>query len=596
MKNPLLHNTGVFIGRSVKNIRAGFRSGSSKTQAVDGIGHGITKGDRTRKVHAFLSGVFASADRHQTKYTLEKLRETCRMYDRQSSLFSGILDRGCDNIIGSNFSFIPDTGDSELNKTAKEYIKGRMKKEVCDAAGVMDFTQILKTTVREIWVGGDTLLVKRSNGSAQAVEGDQIVSPQTKAAGKRIVLGVELNDVNRPVAFYVKGRKSKGDFGSIQPTADSSRVPAANAIFTAYRKRFGQTRGVPFLAAILASFDRTNNYIDYESLAAEINSMLAWALTKKESGEGAIPGVDDNDETESSFEKVQKLEAGMILELLEGEDLKMIGAERPGDNFTPFTTTMLRIIGVGIGYPLELLLLDFSNTNFSAARASLGEGRRMFRGWQKFIGDSVAMPWYSWQIARGIASGELPARAELFNARPQWPAWEYINPLLSAKGNDIAIKSHTKTISQCIREIGGDPDEVFAEMAEDMQKLAELGIVDTETTDPKQAENIARAIKVGIPITQQEARIAMGFAAELGEGDPLRFNDQDVLQYHIESGLLTINEARKVLALPPVPWGNVPVRKTGVSPVDVDGGDDEAPDESVEDVEDEPETEEESEQ
>ena len=39
----------------------------------------------------------------------------------------------------------------------------------------------------------------------------------------------------------------------------------------------------------------------------------------------------------------------------------------------------------------------------------------------------------------------------------------------------------------------------------------------------------------------------------------------------IESGILTINESRKVLGLGPVSWGNVPVRKKGVSPVGANG-------------------------
>lgn len=481
MKNPILHNAGVFVGRQVKKMTEGYHSGVGKTQTADGVGHSITKGDRTRRFHSILQGITASADRHQTKHTLGRIREICRMNDRQTSLFSGILDRACDNIVGSNFSFVPDTGDSELNKIAKKYIDERMKKENCDASGVNSFTQILKTTIRAIWNDGDSLLVKRSDGSVMAVEADQIITPESRPEGKRIVHGIELNDTNRPRAYWLKQRNSSGDFGSVPISVNSARVPAANAIFTATRKRFGQTRGCPFLASILETFDRTNNYIDYESLAAEINAMMGWKLTKKGGVGDSFPGVVENKDTESSFEKVQKMELGFILELLEGEDLDMVSADRPGDNFTPYTTTMLRIIGVGIGYPLELLLLDFSKTNYSSARASMGEGRRMFRGWQSIIGDDTAMPWYGWQITRGIANGELPPRQELFIARPQWPAWEYIDPKKSAEGNALAIQSKTKSISQCIREVGNDPDVVFAEIAEDKKKLEGLGI---DTTPP----------------------------------------------------------------------------------------------------------------
>lgn len=45
----------------------------------------------------------------------------------------------------------------------------------------------------------------------------------------------------------------------------------------------------------------------------------------------------------------------------------------------------------------------------------------------------------------------------------------------------------------------------------------------------------------------------------------LSHDDQDVFQYHMQFGVLTINEARYRLGLPPVPWGEAPVN-TGQAP------------------------------
>ena len=113
----------------------------------------------------------------------------------------------------------------------------------------------------------------------------------------------------------------------------------------------------------------------------------------------------------------------------------------------------------------------------------------MFRTWQRFAEGQLCRPWYRWQIARAIAAGTLPARAELFSIRCQWPAWEYIDPVKEANGNKIAIGTRTKSISQCIRETGGEPAEVFAEIAADRKKLKELGISweDAEKNTKEQA-------------------------------------------------------------------------------------------------------------
>jgi len=477
--------------------------GTSQTLAsASGTGYEITQPSRYRRAFGLIAGMVANADRHLTKHTLGQLREMCRMHDRQSSLFSGLLDRALDNIFGANFDFIPSTGDSELNKKAKDYIHRQMERDRCDAAGVMDFAQMGKTTLRAVWNDGDCLMAKQSDGTLMAFEADQIETPKKKHLDDdlRIVMGVELNRKNKPVAYHIQNRGVRGDFAATAGAiGGQQRVRADSVLFPAYRKRFGQTRGLPFLAAILGTFDRTNNYLDYEQFAAEQNSMLGWKITRSPSDD-SFAGETDNDDYEtaggdSTYEKVQKMERGMIFDLLAGEDVNMLGAVRPGENFEPYIVTCCRIIGVGVGMPLELLTLDFSKTNYSSARASLGEARRMFRVWQKFGQTTVCVPWYSWQITRGIATGELPARNELYRVRCQWPAWEYIEPVKEAKGNEISISTRTKSISQCIREGGGDPDEVFDEIEEDNKKLAERNIslpADKVLSTEKQVESIGR--------------------------------------------------------------------------------------------------------
>jgi len=53
----------------------------------------------------------------------------------------------------------------------------------------------------------------------------------------------------------------------------------------------------------------------------------------------------------------------------------------------------------------------------------------------------------------------------------------------------------------------------------------------------------------------------------------LRFDDTNLYQYHLQFGVLTINEVRASLGLPPVAWGDAPPRMT---PVPEESGDSEA--------------------
>lgn len=446
----------------------------------EGVGYEIAVSSRTRRAFGVVAGLVASADRHMSKTTLGQLREICRMHDRGSALFSGMIDRAIDNVFGSDFDFIPNSGDRELDKIIKRYIKGRQTAENASASCEESFPDLAKLALRAVWTDGDQLLVKKPNGRLLPFEADQIETPGAAGLGggaERIVLGVRLDNDNRHLGYYVRLRHSRGDTGYIRPDAPSQFVKRVDAIFPAYRKRQNQTRGIPFLAAALAFYDRTHNWLDYESLAAEGNSMLGWKITKEHSvNDLAGAAANEDDETNSTFEQVQKMEPLQVFELRPGEDVQMIGAERPGSNFEPYLITCCRVIGVAIGMPLELVMMDFSRTNYSSARASLGEARRSFRVWQKFADERICRPWYAWQIARGIAAGELPAKDTLFDFRCQWPAWEYIDPAKSAAGNDLDMRNLIKTPQECIREQGKEPLEVLDEWQVWNKELEERGL------------------------------------------------------------------------------------------------------------------------
>ena len=134
--------------------------GQGGESAIEGVGYDVTLPDRTRRAFATIAGLMASADRHLSNSTLGKLREMCRAHDRQSGIFSGMLDTACDNIWGSRFGFIPATDDNDLDKKIEDYIGLRMEKRYADAAGVRNFARIGADTTRALWTDGDILHAK----------------------------------------------------------------------------------------------------------------------------------------------------------------------------------------------------------------------------------------------------------------------------------------------------------------------------------------------------------------------------------------------------------------------------------------------------
>ena len=70
-----------------------------------------------------------------------------------------------------------------------------------------------------------------------------------------------------------------------------------------------------------------------------------------------------------------------------------------------------------------------------------------------------------------------------------------------------------------------------------------------------QVSEIVSAVRAGTRVSVLEMRQVLGLSEEAGSGAALRFNDEDVLQYHVENDILTINEIRQLLGREEVPWG-----------------------------------------
>lgn len=65
-------------------------------------------------------------------------------------------------------------------------------------------------------------------------------------------------------------------------------------------------------------------------------------------------------------------------------------------------------------------------------------------------------------------------------------------------------------------------------------------------------------LQMGVPLPLRYFYEKYG-RPEAAEGDrPLRYDDSNLFQYHLQFGVITVNEVRSALGLPPVPWGDRP--------------------------------------
>lgn len=80
---------------------------------------------------------------------------------------------------------------------------------------------------------------------------------------------------------------------------------------------------------------------------------------------------------------------------------------------------------------------------------------------------------------------------------------------------------------------------------------------DSESLD-REIEIDKSLINIGVPIPIKHFYEKYKRPAPLGGERSLRYDDNNLYQYHLQFGVLTINEIRASLGLQPVPWGDTP--------------------------------------
>ncbi|MEQ8819738.1 MAG: DUF935 family protein [Sumerlaeia bacterium] len=99
---------------------------------------------------------------------------------------------------------------------------------------------------------------------------------------------------------------------------------------------------------------------------------------------------------------------------------------------------------------------------------------------------------------------------------------------------------------------------------------AKVPLWSLDPTPPQDLEQQVRIdrelIALGVPLPLDHFYERYGRARPKDDGAALSFDDRNLFGYHLQFGILTVNEARQRLGLAPVPWGENPVRDPRLTP------------------------------
>ena len=515
-----------------------------------------------------------TGDTELTEMTLAELRDKGRDAGRNNPIAKGLLKIETTGVVGSAIPIQARTNDDAWNTKAEKLWKTEMLDQPCDVTGRFNFIQYTRKKYKSYRRDGDilSLLLKHY---LQAVEGEQLGTPWAKKREFKnidVINGIAVSKKTKRVIGYFIGKPDK--WGFIQPKSVLRyKADVVHHMFNA--ERFSHSRGEPVFTSCFKELEQLNKYIEAEQVKAIVNACYAMFISRTE--EYSLPlkyldGASDDGVDEETKERYQKMKPGKIMYGKPGESATGVGPASPGMNFDPYVMRMLGIIGRPLCMPLMLVSGDFSGATYMNARLAYDSVRDAWKDEQEEVVKPFVSRVWRWFIQRMIDEEKLADREDKFAHEIFCRRWPYVDPWKDAKADEVKLRNRTINRTKICANHGDNFEDTNKVRGTEDEKIRDQGVIlesDGDKMAAKKMENIARGVRAGVPITVAEARTQLGLVPEPEKGTLLRFNDQDVLQYHIENGVLTINEVRKVLGMPKVPWGKVPVRKQTVSTVKV---------------------------
>jgi len=345
---------------------------------------------------------------------LEELRQRSRGLFRNNGTASSVMSTMITNIISSGVrpQSRVDTAslgiDTENEGNRKSIDKFQSEAEsvwrrwmpFVDSQGT-EFMELETLIFRSILENGEVIVlpirIKDPNRpfslALEIVESDRLETPQGLENDKSIRRGVKLGSRGEPIGYWIN-KVHPGDVTLSSRIEDFVFIDAKDSlgnpkvIHLFHKLRTGQTRGIPFLTTVLHLFRDLEQYMEAELIAARIAACLALFIETPDPM-STVTGA--TDEIKNS-QPLTNWEPGMIRYGAPGEKIHTVNPQRQSSNFSGFVDELIKFVSAGVGLPGILITKDFSQVNFSSARAALLQAGRFFTAERKWLGVKFYQP------------------------------------------------------------------------------------------------------------------------------------------------------------------------------------------------------------
>jgi lambda family phage portal protein len=440
------------------------------------------KGAQGGRLFADFFSSSASADQ-ELRQALVTLRNRSRELSRNDAYVARYLNLLTSNVVGHNgirvnakSRDVDGSLDTIANSTIEAAWKKWAKKGNCTVDGQMSLIDCQRMFIEALARDGEVLIRQITDPTSdfgykiEFLEADHLNDTKNEiyTNGNKVVMGVEINDKRKPVAYHLY-KNHPNDLGLSQSN-ETIRVPAEEVIHAFVRQRPEQTRGYPFVAPVMGNIKMLNGYFEAEITAARVASAKMGFFTSP-AGDGYV-GEDVQDE----YTPIMSAEPATFEQLPAGMDFKAFDPAHPTTAFESFSTAILRSIASGLNISYHSISNDLSSVNYSSLRAGSLEDRDQYRMLQKFMIEHFMEPIFrSWLKNAMTRSINLPiVKYDKFADGVSYipRSWGWVDPQKEMQANISGLQNGIVTYQDIEANYGRDVEELF-EQHEREQKLAE---------------------------------------------------------------------------------------------------------------------------
>lgn len=413
------------------------------------------------------------------RYSREQVRARARDLERNSDIMNSVLGAYKRNVIGSGFEIQAKTPRPATNKELERLWKKWCKARNCDVTGQQALNQMLRMAVVRKKVDGGILFVKRYTKDGmipfalQMIEVDELDGTQVvpHEVANRVVGGIEYNEYNRPVGYWIKQYAIDGF-----TIADTKYIKAEDVIFYFSKKRPSQIREMSDMSQTATRIRDVNEFMTAVSVKQRIEACLSVFIKKQLPVSGMGRSGSAGAQDRFSYDG-KTLTPGMIKELNAGDDVEVVNPTGQSADATSFVKLQQRLVGAGQGLSYEATSRDMSETNYASARQGAIEDEMTFQEEKEMI-LAILDEIYETFVISCWVSGQISA-ADFWDRKDDYLAHEWIqppkkwiDPLKETTAMKTAINSGVKTYKQVCAENGADWRTQLDDIAE-VQKYAE---------------------------------------------------------------------------------------------------------------------------